>query len=60
MSEGSVGGGISRPHLRIGLNPYGLAYTLGLQGAGTSRARPDARGLDEFVEIAQAIGARAI
>ena len=29
---------------RIGLNPYGLTYTTGLQGAGTPRANPDAVG----------------
>src|SRR6187401_869567 len=48
------------PMFHVGLNPYGLAYTLGLQGAGTARARPDARGLDEFVEIARGIDARCI
>ena len=34
--------------LDVGLNPYGLTYTLGLQGRGTPRANPDgarARGL---------------
>ena len=37
----------------IGLNPYGLAYTLGLQDdAGT--------GLDGFLEIAAEIGARVV
>ena len=35
--------------LAVGLNPYGLTYTLGLQGdAGT--------GLDGFLEIAEEIG----
>jgi sugar phosphate isomerase/epimerase len=38
---------------RVGLNPYGLTYTLGLQGAGTPRANPDGRGLDGFVAIAR-------
>ena len=39
--------------LAVGLNPYGLAYTLGLQGdAGT--------GLRGFLEIAREIGARVV
>jgi sugar phosphate isomerase/epimerase len=39
--------------LAVGLNPYGLTYTLGLQGdAGT--------GLDGFLEIADEIGARVV
>ena len=39
--------------LAVGLNPYGLTYTLGLQGdAGT--------GLDGFLEIAEEIGARVV
>ena len=27
--------------MRVGLNPYGLTWTLGLQGRGTPRANPD-------------------
>lgn len=46
--------------LTVGLNPYGLTYTLGLQGAGTSRANPDPQGLDGFIAIAGRIGARMI
>jgi sugar phosphate isomerase/epimerase len=39
--------------VNVGLNPYGLTYTLGLQGdAGT--------GLDGFLEIADEIGARVV
>jgi sugar phosphate isomerase/epimerase len=37
----------------VGLNPYGLAYTLGLQGDPGS-------GLDGFLEIADEIGARVV
>jgi sugar phosphate isomerase/epimerase len=37
--------------LHLSLNPYGLAYTVGLQGWGTPRANPHARGLDGFIEI---------
>lgn len=45
---------------RVGLNPYGLAYTLGLQGLGTPRANSSPIGLDGFVRIAGEIGARTI
>ena len=38
--------------LEVGLNPYGLTYTLGLQGQGTPRANPNGRGLEGFIEIA--------
>jgi sugar phosphate isomerase/epimerase len=39
--------------LTVGLNPYGLAYTLGLQGDAGS-------GLDGFLEVADEIGARVV
>lgn len=45
---------------RVGLNPYGLAYTVGLQGAGTSRANDRAIGMAGFVTMARTIGARCI
>jgi hypothetical protein len=45
---------------RIGLNPYGLTYTVGLQGAGTPRANPAAIGLRGFIEVAREVGARCI
>ncbi|HEY4199157.1 MAG TPA: sugar phosphate isomerase/epimerase [Devosiaceae bacterium] len=38
--------------LRIGLNPYGLTYHLGLQGLGTPRANPAAAGLEGFITLA--------
>ena len=44
----------------MGVNPYGLTYTLGLQGAGTPRANPNGTGLDGFVDIASEIGAKSI
>ncbi len=31
--------------LTVGLNPYGLTYTVGLQGIGTPRANPAGTGL---------------
>jgi sugar phosphate isomerase/epimerase len=45
---------------RIGLNPYGLTYTVGLQGAGTPRANPAAIGMRGFIAVAREIGARCI
>ena len=45
---------------RVGLNPYGLAYTVGLQGAGTVRANPQGIGLEGFVGLAREIGASCI
>jgi 3-oxoisoapionate decarboxylase len=46
--------------LRIGLNPYGLAYAVGLQGAGTPRANPSPIGLDGFLAVAREAGARCV
>lgn len=44
----------------LGLNPYGLTYTLGLQGQGTRRANPKGSGLAGFLEIGAALGARTL
>src|SRR5688572_3476339 len=46
--------------LEIGLNPYGLAYMLGLQGEGTPRANPRGRGLEGFIVIAEELGAKTL
>lgn len=46
--------------LRIGLNPYGLAYAVGLQGARTERANPAPIGLRGFLGIARELGARCV
>jgi sugar phosphate isomerase/epimerase len=46
--------------LRIGLNPYGIAYAVGLVGNDTPRQNPDPLGLDGFVAVAEAIGASSI
>jgi sugar phosphate isomerase/epimerase len=46
--------------LRIGLNPYGLTYHLGLQGAGTPRANPKAAGLEGYIALATELGARTL
>lgn len=46
--------------LEIGLNPYGVAFTVGLQAAGTERANPQPAGLDGFIGMAGGINARCI
>lgn len=43
--------------VRIGLNPYGLAYTVGLQGLGTPRLNPRGIGLTGFLQLARDLGA---
>lgn len=45
---------------RIGLNPYGIAYTVGLQGTGTPRANPRPIGLTGFIGLAREIGAQVV
>ncbi|MBV8107357.1 MAG: sugar phosphate isomerase/epimerase [Hyphomicrobiales bacterium] len=44
----------------LGLNPYGLAYHLGLQGAGGPRANRKGAGLEGFVDIAIELGAKTL
>ena len=44
----------------VGLNPYGLAHTVGLQAFGTPRANPDGTGLHGFISIARDIGAKCL
>jgi sugar phosphate isomerase/epimerase len=44
----------------LGLNPYGLAYHLGLQGAGSPRANPKGAGLEGLVAIATELGAKTL
>jgi sugar phosphate isomerase/epimerase len=46
--------------MRVGLNPYGLAFTVGLQGAGTPRANPSPMGLEAFLEFGRETGARCL
>ena len=46
--------------VRLGLNPYGLTYHLGLQGAGGPRANPRGAGLEGFIALCEELGARAI
>ena len=45
---------------RTGLNPYGLAYHLGLQGRGTPRANPLAVGLDGFLALGAELDGRVV
>lgn len=44
----------------LSLNPYGLAYTVGLHAPGTPRANPNPIGLRGFIGIAREWGLRAI
>ncbi len=44
----------------VGLNPYGLTYTLGLQGQGTPRANSHGTGLEGFLAIGVEVGARTM
>ena len=61
MSETSATDTAARGRAFIsGLNPYGLTYHLGLQGAGGPRANPSGAGLEGFIAIAVELGARAI
>ncbi len=46
--------------LRVGLNPYGLTYHLGLQGFGTPRANPKAVGLEGYIALATELKARTL
>lgn len=46
--------------LEVGLNPYGLTYTLGLQGRGTPRANPRGSGLEGFIAIATELGSKTL
>lgn len=46
--------------IRMGLNPYGLTYYLGLQGKGTPRQNPDGKGLEGFLELATELDARVV
>jgi 3-oxoisoapionate decarboxylase len=46
--------------IHVGLNPYGLTYTLGLQGKGGPRANPHGTGLEGFIAIATALNARVL
>ncbi len=46
--------------LDVGLNPYGLTYTLGLQGKGTARANPAGKGLEGFIAIATGLKAKVL
>ena len=52
--------GTAKLMLRLGLNPYGLTYYLGLQGRGTPRHNPDGVGLEGFIALAQELGARTL
>lgn len=46
--------------LKIGLNPYGIAYSAGLFAAGTPRENPRPLGLNGFLDLADLIGASGV
>jgi sugar phosphate isomerase/epimerase len=46
--------------LRVGLNPYGLSYTVGLQRDPTSPAAPAPIGMSGFIDLAREIGAKCV
>lgn len=46
--------------LRVGLNPYGIAYSVGLFGADSPRPNPKPLGLDGFLGLAESIGAAGV
>lgn len=45
---------------RVGLNPYGIVYTLGLLGGGTARQNPAPLALDGYVNFAIELGAGGV
>ena len=46
--------------LRVGLNPYGLTYSIGMQGRGTPRANPAPMTMEGFVALARRLGAACV
>jgi sugar phosphate isomerase/epimerase len=44
----------------VGLNPYGLAYTLGVYGIGTPRANPAPWSVHQYVDFAESLGVNGI
>src|SRR5262245_33794893 len=42
------------------LNPYGLAYAMGLMAHGTPRANPEPMTLDGYINLAEQIGAKGV
>ena len=48
------------PLFKLGLNPYGMTYYLGLQGHGTTRRNPNGTGLEGFLKIAEELGAKSL
>ena len=46
--------------LCVGLNPYGLAYTLGIYGANTPRANPRPWSIEQYIGFAESLGVHGI
>jgi sugar phosphate isomerase/epimerase len=45
-----------RQLVRVILNPYGIAYSMGLTGVGTSRANPSPMTLEDYLRLAEGYG----
>ena len=50
----------SWPLFKLGLNPQGMTYYLGLQGRGTTRQNPNGTGLEGFLKIVEELGAKSL
>jgi sugar phosphate isomerase/epimerase len=46
--------------IKVGLNPYGIAFSLGMQGMGTPRANPRPLTVEQYLELVQDIGSTGI
>ncbi|MEI6232811.1 MAG: TIM barrel protein [Planctomycetota bacterium] len=44
----------------VGLNPYGIAFSVGLFGADSPRANPRPLGLNGFLDLAESVGAAGV
>lgn len=46
--------------LRVGINPYGIMYAVGMQGSSSRRANPKPLGLDGFLNLAEELGVKGV
>ena len=45
---------------RVGINPYGISFAVGSQGASSPRANPKPLGLDGFLKLVEDLGVKGI
>jgi sugar phosphate isomerase/epimerase len=45
---------------RVGINPYGISYSVGSQGASSKRANPKPLLLDGFLKLAEELGVKGV